>query len=332
MMQMMMMSAALCLVACALAAPFSSELDGHWATFKLQYGKNYSASEEVWRRATWEHTVQRVQQHNLEADMGLRTFHMGVNQHADLREEEIKNLLGYKQSAARRPGASFLAPEHVEIPDELDWREHGAVTPVKNQGACGSCWAFSTTGSLEGQHWRQTGKLVSLSEQNLVDCSGNWGNNGCNGGLMDLAFQYIKDNKGVDTESSYPYTARDDTCKFKAATVGATDAGYVDVAPSGDEDMLLKALATVGPISIAIDASQPSFHYYEHGVYRDVDCSSESLDHGVLLVGYGTENGQDYWLVKNSWGPGWGDQGYIKIARNYHNMCGVATQASYPLV
>merc|ERR1711994_313959 len=201
-----------------------------------------------------EKNLRAIHEHNLLRDEGVHSFSVGINEYSDLTHEEYRStLLGYKQSNATRQGALFMAPSNIELPKEIDWRTLGAVTEVKDQGHCGSCWSFSATGSLEGQHFRKTGKLVSLSEQNLIDCSTSYGNHGCNGGLMDFAFQYIKDNRGIDTEESYPYEAMDNTCRYHREDRGATDVGFVDI-PQGDEDALKHALATVGPISIAIDA------------------------------------------------------------------------------
>jgi len=246
-------------------------------------------------------------------------------------DEFVKQMNGYRGVKVNKPTKPFGRIADYKLPTTVDWRNKGIVTAVKNQEQCGSCWAFSTTGSLEGQHALKTGKLVSLSEQNLVDCSGPEGNMGCEGGLMDQGFEYIKENGGIDTESSYPYTAQDGTCHYKKASSGATCKGFVDI-PTGDEKALQQAVATVGPVSVAIDASQESFQLYSGGIYSEPQCSSEQLDHGVLAVGYGTEDGQDYWLVKNSWDTTWGDKGYIKMSRNQNNQCGIATQASYPLV
>jgi len=177
--------------------------------------------------------------------------------------------------------------------------------------------------------------LVSLSEQQLVDCSGSFGNLGCDGGLMDSAFQYIKSNGGIDTEASYPYTARDGDCKFKKADIGATCTGYVDI-QSGSEADLETAVANQGPISVAIDASNWSFQMYKSGVYNEPSCSSVNLDHGVLAVGYNATDSSDksvkYWIVKNSWGTTWGNKGYIWMSKDKNNQCGIATASSYPTV
>ncbi|CAF3658339.1 unnamed protein product [Rotaria sp. Silwood1] len=216
-----------------------------------------------------------------------------------------------------------------------DWRKKGAVTTViEDQGQCGSCWAFTATGALEGQHFLKTGKLVRLSAQNLIDCTSKYDNEGCCGGYMDASFQYIKDNKGIDTEASYPYEAQDDKCRFTRANVGATDTGFVDL-PSGNETALQIAIAIVGPISVAVDASQTSFQFYSSGIYDEPKCSSTNVDHTFILVSYDTlKNGtkkQDYYIAKNSWGETWGNKGYIWMSRNKNNQCGIANMASYPL-
>ena len=202
---------------------------------------------------------------------------------------------------------------------------------MKNQGQCGSCWSFSTTGSLEGQHFRKNNKLVSLSEQNLVDCSKAHGNHGCKGGWMNTAFEYIKQNGGIDTEQSYPYLGTDvGECKFSKSSIGATCTGYTSI-KAGDEEQLKNAAATIGPIAVAIQVTS-SFQSYHSGVYYEPACNPNQLNHAVLVVGYGNEGGHDYWLVKNSWGQGFGQDGYIKMARNKGNNCGIASAASYPLV
>jgi cathepsin L len=303
----------------------------HWEAFKSVHGKSYGSREEVVRKAIFEGNVLKINDHNLKHDLGLTSFRLGLNKFADLTFVEFQSFKGlrFNATATHRNGETF--DQVRDLPATVDWRPKGYVTPIKNQQQCGSCWAFSATGSLEGQHFAKTGKLISLSEQNLVDCSGSYGNQGCNGGLMDQAFQYIKANGGIDTEESYPYTAADGNCHFKQNAIGATCTGYVDIA-SGDEGALKKAVATVGPISVAIDASNESFQLYSSGVYDEPSCSSTMLDHGVLAVGYGTDNGKDYWLVKNSWGTTWGQTGYIQMSRNKDNQCGIATQSSYPTV
>ena len=317
----------------ALSAPLNPLLDEEWEQYKKSFNKNYEEHEHVLRRLIWEDNVHYVQQHNLAADRGQHKYWLGINNIADLATDEFIQLMnGYKMSVNRTAGSTFLPPSNIgDVPDTVDWRKKGYVTEVKNQGLCESCWSFSATGSLEGQTFKKTGELVSLSEQNLVDCSTPEGDHGCKGGLMDSAFRYIEKNQGIDTEVSYPYEGKNGPCRFKRSDVGATDMGFTDIQRESEMD-LKTAVATVGPISVAIDAGHKSFQLYRSGVYDEPMCSSTKLDHGVLAVGYGTNMGQDYWLVKNSWGMTWGMEGYIMMSRNKHNQCGIATQASYPHV
>uniref|UniRef100_A0A1B6CPV5 Cathepsin L n=1 Tax=Clastoptera arizonana TaxID=38151 RepID=A0A1B6CPV5_9HEMI len=312
-----------------------------WSTFKLQHSKSYdSEMEDKFRLKIFMDNRNKIAKHNAKYEKKLVSYSLKINHFGDmLHHEFISTMNGFNRSKNAVSNSIpdikpsyFIEPANVEVKSSVDWRENGAVTEIKDQGKCGSCWAFSTTGALEGQHYRKTKKLVSLSEQNLIDCSTKYGNNGCEGGLMDNAFRYIKDNHGIDTESTYPYEGMDDTCRYQPSMSGATDTGFVDI-PSGNERKLKAAVASVGPISVAIDASNESFQFYNEGVYYEENCSSENLDHGVLVVGYGTTvDGDDYWIVKNSWGEKWGDKGYIKMARNRDNNCGIATSASYPLV
>jgi cathepsin L len=307
-----------------------------WNDFKETHGKIYTSTEEESARFyIFLQNLRQIADHNKEYEAGLKSFRLAINRFGDLTSEEF----GARMNGFRRPTSinttnsrNLFASTNDELPAAVDWRTKGYVTQVKDQKRCGSCWAFSATGSLEGQHFKQTGKLVELSEQNLVDCSRNFGNEGCNGGWMDSAFQYIKANDGVDTEQSYPYEAVDRPCRFKPQNVGADDTGFVDI-KQGSESDLEAAIAKVGPISVAIDASHMSFQFYDHGVYNERQCSPKNLDHGVLAVGYGVnENGEKYYIVKNSWGSSWGNQGYILMSRGKNNQCGIATAASYPTV
>lgn len=323
----------------AAYANLSEDLVGaQWEAFKATHGKQYeSGAEELFRKKIFVQNSLNIARHNEKHARGHVSYKLAMNEFGDmLHHEFVSTHNGFKRNYRQyaMTGSTYLEPANVNdshLPHTVDWRDKGAVTPVKNQGQCGSCWAFSTTGSLEGQHFRKTNMLVSLSEQNLVDCSSEFGNNGCNGGLMDNAFRYVKENGGIDTEASYPYNGTEGKCHFSRRRVGATDSGYVDI-ESGNERQLKRAVATVGPISVAIDASHQSFQFYSEGVYDEPDCDSEQLDHGVLVVGYGTLDGMPYWLVKNSWGTTWGSEGYVYMSRNKDNQCGVATQASYPLV
>jgi len=327
------------ILGCAAAANYQNLLTAEWDSFKAVHSKTYTdPQEEKFRMKIYMENKLKVELHNSKSALGNSSYLMKMNKYGDMLHHEFRatmnGLRNVKHNGSRLLGATFIPAAHLDRPPRtVDWRKHGAVTEVKDQGRCGSCWAFSATGALEGQHYRKTGVMVSLSEQNLVDCSGMFGNQGCNGGLPDNAFWYVKQNHGIDTEQSYPYEGVDNKCRYSPVSKGATDFGFMDI-QSGNEVHLKQAVARVGPVSIGIDASHESFQFYGGGVYEEPDCDEGSIDHAVLVVGYGRDrrSGKLYWLVKNSWGEGWGDGGYIKMARNRNNMCGVASLASFPVV
>ena len=260
-----------------------------------------------------------------------------MNQFGDMTPEEFNKRKGLKVNMGLL-SASKVEPREYDIssaPKELDWRTKGAVTAVKDQGDCGSCWSFSATGALEGANFLSSGKLVSLSEQELVSCSNKEGNMGCNGGLMDNAFKWIeKDNKGLASEDDYPYVSGSGdvpSCEKEKHKNVMDVQKFTDVQENNPKALL--AAVTKQPVSIAIEADMSAFQFYSSGVIKNGSCGT-SLDHGVLLVGYGTENGTDYWLVKNSWATSWGDKGYVKIERDMKTKgpgtCGIQMKASYP--
>jgi len=251
-----------------------------------------------------------------------------MNKFGDMSTEEFgKTMCGYKPALRVSTRFASEVEETGFLGDSVDWVKAGAVTHVKDQGQCGSCWAFSATGAIEGAAFVAGRGLTDIAEQQLVDCSGAQGNQGCNGGLMDYAFDYVIKNKGIGSQASYKYTARDGQCK-KVASV-TTISSYKDVA-AGDENELLEAVKKQ-PIAIAIEADQSCFQFYHKGILDDASCGT-NLDHGVLLAGFDTEkeSGKDYWVVKNSWGASWGFNGYIWFIRG-KNQCGLTLAASYPI-
>lgn len=297
-----------------------------------KHGKSYDTVDEFNHRfQVFQDNLKFVVQHNQEASKGLHTYTLGLNNLADLTNAEYRAmLLGYRRDNSTVHPATYAPKPGSTLPSTVDWRTKGVVTPVKDQGQCGSCWSFSATGAMEGAYALKTGKLVSMSEQNLIDCV-NFGQYTCTtGGVMQQAFLYVAVTHGIDGEASYPYcTCSGNRCRFSAANVVGSVSSYKQLAQGSEYS--LQAAAAEQPVSVAIDASSQQFQLYHSGVFNYGGCSSTQLDHGVLVVGYGTLNGADYWLVKNSWSTGWGDQGYIYMSRNRNNQCGIATDASVPI-
>jgi cathepsin L len=305
-----------------------------FSKFLEQHGKVYSHDEMPRRYNTFKENLARVESHNEEYNNGVHSFYLGMNQFGDWTNQEYRAFISRSKRPTPGVEASFTVRPVLGLPTSVDWRTKGIVTPVKDQAQCGSCWAFSAVGGMEGAAAQATSKLQSFSEQELVDCAAGGQDNCDNGGWMTDGFTWAIQN-GMELESDYPYTAQSlGKCKYDASKMKQRFSSYANVT-SGSEDALQAASAN-GVVSVAIDASSFWFQLYSGGVYDDSSCGSalSDLDHGVTLVGYGhdTASGKDFWWVKNSWNTSWGESGYIQMVRNKQNQCGIATDASYPIV
>jgi hypothetical protein len=304
----------------AVGAAGEPDFHGMWQKFKSDFKKEYDHEKE--RFEIFRENVRKIEEHNAKK----LSYELGLNEFADMTSDEFfSTRLGFKPSKGLRNSPETAFPNITDVPDSIDWNEKGAVTAVKNQKGCGSCWAFSSTGALEGGLFVHSGKLVSLSEEDLVQCDKEA--QGCNGGGMSQAFDWVKTH-GVCGETAYPYTSGGGVtgkCK-KGCTPVAITAGHVEV-PAEDEDALKKAVS-LQPVSVGIEADKSVFQLYKRGIVDSKECGT-NLDHGVLVVGYGTDSGKDYWLVKNSWGAAWGEKGFVRLVRG-KNMCGISMMASYP--
>ncbi|XP_007479355.1 pro-cathepsin H [Monodelphis domestica] len=292
-----------------------------------KFNKTYNLNEYHRRLHNFLNNKRRIDEHNA----GKHSYTLGLNQFSDMSFDEFKKqyLMSEPQNCSATKGS------HVRrvgpYPDFMDWRKKGNyVSPVKNQGGCGSCWTFSTTGGLESAVAIATGKLLSLAEQQLVDCAQAFNNHGCNGGLPSQAFEYIMYNNGIMGEDTYPYEGKDGTCRFKPDKAIAFVKDVVNITIY-DEEAMTEAVAHHNPVSFAFEVTE-DFMSYRDGIYSNPRCdkSPDKVNHAVLAVGYGKNNGILYWIVKNSWGTSWGNNGYFLIERG-KNMCGLADCASYPV-
>lgn len=305
----------------SLISPLSSlEVNSSYMYGYLNFIKLHNKSFAYDNFLTYKSNIDYINNHKKQN----HTYNLEINHLSD--KMISSNHIIYQPSNTTYKGENT----NVSLPFSIDWREKDIITNVKNQGGCGSCWSFSATGSIEAIHAIKTGKLLNISEQQLVDCSSNYGNQGCQGGSMDNAFKYVIDN-GLCLESEYPYQGVQGQCISCKEVVNISD--YKDVIPNNEE--ILKRVVHQQPVSVAIQANLQSFQLYSSGVYSDPLCGKQ-LDHGVLIVGYGYDisSNMDYWIVKNSWGPHWGENGYIRIQRNIQDnsgLCGIAMQPSIPI-
>jgi hypothetical protein len=327
---MMLFFLSAALLACVAAIPSSNSLvsndSHHWmefGKFMQKYEKSYSSVEEYSSRfSIFKNWSAYIESHNAIAN---KSYELAVNKFADLSLAEIKSTyLGYRSQNRIRHYEKIVNTSAVTA---IDWRAKGCVNAVRDQGNCGSCWAFSAIASLECANFLKSGKLPILSVQQLVDCSGQSGDSGCDGGLMDNAFNYVQNvSLGVDTDTSYPYTAKTGQCMFNEANIAGTCSGHFDVARN-DENALQVAV-TGRVVSAAINSDFTDFHFYKGGIYDNPNCPTDDPDHGVAIVGFDSIAG--YWIVRNTWGADWGENGYVRMAMG-KSICGLAGYASYPI-
>ncbi|CAD7094065.1 unnamed protein product [Hermetia illucens] len=304
--------------------------------YKGQNNKTYRPFEEIRCRKAYEENCKRIRAHNSLYQSGKVAFQLRANCFADLNSQNyLKSHVRLVPSPriplidapAQIVGASIhRSRDKNQIPDSFDWRDQGFKTPPRNQLSCGSCYAFSIAESIEAQVYKRTGKILDLSEQQIVDCSTRTGNKGCAGGSLRNTLKYLEQYGGLMRDRDYPYRAKEKHCRF-AKELAVVQISSWAILPKHDEEAIKVAVATIGPVAVSINASPQTFQLYSNGIYDDPDCSADMVNHAMLVVGYTPE----YWIMKNWWGDNWGDGGYMKIRRN-RNLCGLANYAAYAIV
>ncbi|XP_070150395.1 cathepsin 8 [Polyergus mexicanus] len=306
----------------------SRKLDDYWQTYKTQFNKTYTGNLENTRRTAWEQNLVEIYKHNLMAAAGHHSYTLRDNHIADLNTRQyIRNMVKLIPSQRRRlptePMVSAVLQNPHSVPRRLDWREYGFVTSPVNQQDCGSCYAYSIAESIQGQIFKQTGMLLPLSAQQLIDCSTATGNRGCVGGSLRNTLKYLEKSKGLMAGYLYPYNAEQGMCRFQKDLSVVNITSWA-ILPARDEKALEAAVATIGPVAASINASPKTFQLYHKGVYDDYLCSSDTVNHAMLIVGYTPTE----WILKNWWGDNWGENGYMRLAKN-KNRCGIANYAAY---
>lgn len=317
---------------------------GQWDDFKVKFNKTYhSESQEAVRRAIFWDNVDTIALHNLMFRLKMTKFQLGINQFADMTHEEFSSMNTADELDSDRirqlhenliDGEMFMPDDNFSLPAAFDWRDHGAVTRVNEQKLCGACYAMAAVAAVEGQLFLKTGNLTELSVQEIVDCGSKYEAGGCKGGVVQGVFSYIADEGGMSSAADYPFKHKREKCQKSESVVAFNLTKYILVRSSDDDEILMRAIAKVGPIVSMMDIKHESFMRYSRGIYNEPRCGQEpsTLNHAALAVGYGTENGVDYWIIKNSFGTTWGESGYMRIARRRGNDCGVTSESYYPLV
>nr|BBA83994.1 actinidin [Actinidia chinensis] len=308
----------------------NDEVKAMYESWLIKYGKSYNSLGEWERRfEIFKETLRFIDEHNADTN---RSYKVGLNQFADLTDEEFRSTyLGFTSGSNKTKVSNRYEPRVGQVlPSYVDWRSAGAVVDIKSQGECGGCWAFSAIATVEGINKIVTGVLISLSEQELIDCGRTQNTRGCNVGYITDGFQFIINNGGINTEENYPYTAQDGECNVDLQNEKYVTIDTYENVPYNNE-WALQTGVTYQPVSVALDAAGDAFKHYSSGIFTG-PCGT-AIDHAVTIVGYGTEGGIDYWIVKNSWDTTWGEEGYMRILRNVGGAgtCGIATMPSYPV-
>lgn len=334
----------LSLVAVVLAKTLSETRASQWKKFKLDFSRSFeSPKHEKHRENIFWNSVKTISRHNFEFRQGRKLFTMGINGFSDMTFEEYSALFKANETiqsmAAEKAKGIKFRPKIMygsfnstkrDFPTSFDWREHGAVTKVKDQKTCGSCYAMGAIGSIESQYFIKHKKLIELSTQEIVDCGGNHTTFGCSGGISFRVYDYVKENH-ISTATDYPYKGKVGECRPVENKIKIHLKGYGFVFADQDSDNLAEAVSKFGPIFASINSDHESFMRYSGGIYYNEECTDQ-INHAVLIVGYGSDDGKDYWLVKNSFGEAWGESGYVKMSRNMGSDCGILGSPLFPII